>query len=89
MGHRVFPPCSLAHRRAGAIRLQYQHTLKGREALRIVFIAFLCCQAAFLAALVRQGKPLQAAREGLSPENPLVCDGSGIGRPGPVAGTRA
>jgi hypothetical protein len=55
--------------------LQYQHTLKGREALRIVFIAFLDCRAALPVALVGNSKPLQAAREGLPPENPFGFDG--------------
>jgi hypothetical protein len=39
---------------ARAIRLQYQHTLKAREALLIVLIAFLYYRAAFLVAPVTQ-----------------------------------
>jgi hypothetical protein len=56
---------------ARAIRLQYQHTLKGREELLIVFVGFFKLQGDLLVALVHNSKPLQAARKGLPPQNPL------------------
>jgi hypothetical protein len=49
MGHRVFPPWFARPERQGAraIRLKYQHTLKDREALLIVFIAYFVLPGGF------------------------------------------